>query len=380
MEAEGSLPHSQVPATCPYAVHNHTSHFLKILLNIILPSTPGSSKWPLPLGFSHQNAVCTSSLHNTCYKPRPSHSSLFITRTTFGEEYRSLSSSLCSSLHSPVTSSLLGPNTLLDTLFSINLSLRSSLNVSDQFSHPYKTNGKIIVLYFLIFKFLDRKLEDQKFCTEWQQAFPDFILLLVSSWIEIWFKIFPKQNLGNSKQNYFFVSELQKTFAVTLKTVAFGTFMRSTTSRPSYQYDNSSNKPYLITEYCSFWSTVFYINFQVTATLKGTKCYSLNTIVSRTLIQTLFPRALFTSTDIKQMNELPLGTRTSTNTTAHICGRFQLTPATQATLLRYCYDVNTTHDVISKISPHHNLTGLCNRVRRHQLTWMVPAGFMRCYI
>jgi hypothetical protein len=41
----------------------------------------------------------------------------------FGEEYRSLSSSLCSLLYSPVTSSLLGPNILLSTLFSNTLSL-----------------------------------------------------------------------------------------------------------------------------------------------------------------------------------------------------------------------------------------------------------------
>ena len=35
-----------------------------------------------------------------------------ITRTVLGEQYRSFSSSLCSFLHSPVTSSLLGPNIL----------------------------------------------------------------------------------------------------------------------------------------------------------------------------------------------------------------------------------------------------------------------------
>jgi hypothetical protein len=43
-----------------------------------------------------------------------------------GNEYRSFSSLLCNFLHSPVTSSLLGPNTLLNTLFSNTLSLRSS--------------------------------------------------------------------------------------------------------------------------------------------------------------------------------------------------------------------------------------------------------------
>ena len=37
----------------------------------------------------------------------------FITQKIFGEEYRELSSSRCSFLHSPVTSSLLGPNIFL---------------------------------------------------------------------------------------------------------------------------------------------------------------------------------------------------------------------------------------------------------------------------
>ena len=63
----------------------------------------------------------------------------FIARKKLSEEYRSLSSSLCSFLHSPVTSSLLGPNILFSTLFWNTISLRSYFNVSDQVSHPYKT-------------------------------------------------------------------------------------------------------------------------------------------------------------------------------------------------------------------------------------------------
>jgi len=90
----------------------------------------------------------------------------FITRTILGEEYRSLSSLLCSYLHSFVTSSLLRSNILLNTLFSNILSLRSSLNVSEQVSHPYKTTCKIIVLYILMFIFFDSSLEDKRFCTE----------------------------------------------------------------------------------------------------------------------------------------------------------------------------------------------------------------------
>jgi len=163
-------------------IHTPTSHFLKIHLNIIPTSTPRSPKWSPSLRFPHQNPVYASPLPHRRYMPRPSYSSRFYhSKTVFGEEYRSLSSSLCIFLHSSVTSSLLDSNNLLNTLFWNTLSLRSSFNVSNQVLHPYKT-GKITVLYILIFKFLDSKLEDKRFCTEWQQAFPDFNLPLISSW------------------------------------------------------------------------------------------------------------------------------------------------------------------------------------------------------
>ena len=57
-----------------------------------------------------------------------------ITRITFGQQYRSLSPSLCSFLHSPVTSSLSTPSTPLNTLFSNTLSL---LNFTHQLMHFY---------------------------------------------------------------------------------------------------------------------------------------------------------------------------------------------------------------------------------------------------
>ena len=50
-------------------VHTPTSHFLKIHLNIIHPSMPGSSKWPLSLRFPHQIPIYTSLLPHTCYSP-----------------------------------------------------------------------------------------------------------------------------------------------------------------------------------------------------------------------------------------------------------------------------------------------------------------------
>ena len=110
-------------------VHKYTSHFLKILLSIILPSTSGTPKWSLSLVFLHQNLVYASPLPHTRYMPRPSPYCRFCHRTTLGGQYRSLNSSFYSFIHSPVTSSLLGPNILLSTLFSNTLRLCSSLSL-----------------------------------------------------------------------------------------------------------------------------------------------------------------------------------------------------------------------------------------------------------
>jgi len=55
----------------------------------------------------------------------------------------------------PDTSSFLYPSIFLDTLVSITQSLCFSLNVRYQVSHPYKTRGKIIIVYIFIFMFVE---------------------------------------------------------------------------------------------------------------------------------------------------------------------------------------------------------------------------------
>ena len=116
-------------------------HSLKIHLNIILPSTPGSSMWSLPLRFLYQNHVYTSALP-ICAQC-PAHLILLdlITRIKLGEDYSSLSSSICSFFYS-ILPQRQGPNILLNTILSNTLGFHSSLNVNDQVPHPHKTTGK----------------------------------------------------------------------------------------------------------------------------------------------------------------------------------------------------------------------------------------------
>lgn len=86
-------------------------------------------------------------------------------------------------------SSLPGPNIFLCTLNTLNLC--SSHIVRDQVSHTYETSAKAVIHYILIFLSSDTKQEDQILWTEWQQAFTEFNLHLMSSCRQILFVSLP---------------------------------------------------------------------------------------------------------------------------------------------------------------------------------------------
>jgi hypothetical protein len=127
MEPKGSYYHIQNPILRQInPVHappptNPTSRRSTLILSSHL--CLGFLSGHIPSGFRTKTLYgpLLSPIWATC----PAHLSLLdlITQVVCGEEYRTCSSLLCSLLHSSHTSSLLGPSTLLSTLFSKTLSL-----------------------------------------------------------------------------------------------------------------------------------------------------------------------------------------------------------------------------------------------------------------
>ena len=107
-------------------VHAPTSLFLKIHLNIILPSTPRSPKWSLSLMFPHQNPVYASPLPHMRYMPHPSHSSPFYHSNNIGWAVQIIFS-LCTQVIRKVNTVCAYISRILET---VTLRMCSSINVT----------------------------------------------------------------------------------------------------------------------------------------------------------------------------------------------------------------------------------------------------------
>jgi hypothetical protein len=139
-------------------VHNYPLHFPNINCNIF-PSTRRSSEWPLPFSFSDLSFVYISYRSHTCYMSHPS-------RPWFDHPNNIWWSVQVTKLlimqSSPASCHfLLGPNILFSALFQNTLNLCFFLRVRDQVSQRYKITGKVIILYILIFKFLEKRRDDK---------------------------------------------------------------------------------------------------------------------------------------------------------------------------------------------------------------------------
>jgi hypothetical protein len=105
--------HNSLPLVCGLS-HTNPIHILpydfsQMCFRLILPSVPRSSSSLFPWGFSTKS-VCSSLLPH-------SFQLLSFDHPDIGKEYKLWSSLLCIFLHSPVTSSLLGPSIFLSSPF-----------------------------------------------------------------------------------------------------------------------------------------------------------------------------------------------------------------------------------------------------------------------
>ena len=166
------------------SIHKLLNKFCKINFNIIHPSTPSHPSGLFPYGFYTKTPYTPLLSPTRAACPFRPILIYLITQILFDEAYRSWSSSLWSLLHSPVTSSLLGPNILLKTLFSNTLSLRSPLNVTDQDSQNNRQNYSSVYFNIYIFGQRDGK---QNILQQMTPIIPWLPSALISSRMQFWF-------------------------------------------------------------------------------------------------------------------------------------------------------------------------------------------------
>jgi len=137
--------------------------FFNIDFNIILPSTPRSSKWSLSFMFPYGNSVWISPITHTCHRPHPSLYPWFdhLHNLWCGEQIMKILN---------FSTFLLLPTSEVRISSSAPYSRTQSAQVlplmrATKFQTIHKTTGKIVFLHILILLFRDSKSEDQRFRT-----------------------------------------------------------------------------------------------------------------------------------------------------------------------------------------------------------------------
>jgi len=183
LELSNSLPIWQSPTIFLFPKpdwSNNTSNsfffVLKNSFNIILPSV----RHPRCVFFSCFPTKLYMHLSSPPFMPwvPPYHSAWQFTLMMFGEQCRSRSITPCNLIHFPVRSTY-----FLSTLFSNTTTLRFSLMWKTRFHIHVKQHAELQSCIFWSSYFVDSKLEGKIFCLELYQAFLDFNLLLIYSWI-----------------------------------------------------------------------------------------------------------------------------------------------------------------------------------------------------
>jgi len=136
METEGSLPHLQAPANCPYPETDQSSscppptQFLKINFLIVLSSTSRFSKCAFSSGLLLlllllPPNILLALLLSLIFDTYPAQFMLLVstTRLIYRADLRPLSSPCFSLFHYPVSWSGFGQYTILNTQFSSTLNL-----------------------------------------------------------------------------------------------------------------------------------------------------------------------------------------------------------------------------------------------------------------
>jgi hypothetical protein len=141
---------------------HHILRSMLILSSHLRLGLPSSS---FLLAFPPKFHMHSASPHS-CYMPCPSHTPWLDHSNYTCEEYKLWSSSLCSFLQPPVTSSLFGPNILLNTLVSNSESMILPKYYRPSFT-PTQNHTQNYSFENIIFKFLDSRREDERFWNEW---------------------------------------------------------------------------------------------------------------------------------------------------------------------------------------------------------------------